>query len=115
MGIELDLKSFNQDIDRIIRQVDGPVAKRSLDKTGRKVVSDAKAITPVDTGRLRNSIRHEVSDDNVEVGSDVEYALYVHEDLTKFHPVGEAKFIEKALRKNTKTFERIVVQEMERI
>lgn len=40
----------------------------------------------VDTGRLRQSISHEVFGDsqNVEVGTNVEYAVYVHEGTGKY-------------------------------
>ena len=37
----------------------------------------AKKATPVDTGRLRNSISHAVDGEAVYIGSNVEYAPYV--------------------------------------
>lgn len=37
----------------------------------------AKKGCPVDTGRLRNSITHDVSDLSVYIGTNVEYAPYV--------------------------------------
>jgi HK97 gp10 family phage protein len=46
-----------------------PLAQSTIDKKG--------ADTPLlETGKMRDSIRHEVSGDTVRVGSDVEYALY---------------------------------------
>jgi len=36
----------------------------------------AKDLCPVDTGRLRNSISHTVSEDAVYIGTNVEYAVY---------------------------------------
>lgn len=37
----------------------------------------AKGLCPVDTGRLRGSITHEVSYPSVQIGTNVEYASYV--------------------------------------
>lgn len=39
----------------------------------------AKDNTPVDTGRLRNSITHAETEDAIYVGTNVEYAPYVEE------------------------------------
>lgn len=36
----------------------------------------AKELSPVDTGRLRNSLSHAVDDDTVYIGTNVEYAPY---------------------------------------
>lgn len=71
--------------------------RQALDAAGLTVSGTAKTLTPVETGRLRSSITHQVvSDSRVDVGTNVEYAVYVHENLNAYHPVGEAKFIEKA-------------------
>ena len=37
----------------------------------------AKKATPVDTGRLRNSISHETDKEAVYIGTNVEYAAFV--------------------------------------
>lgn len=57
-------------------------AARGLNAIGLRAVTHAKHDTPVDTGRLRNSITHTVyvsSHDEMAayVGSNVEYAPYV--------------------------------------
>lgn len=57
---------------------------------------------PVETGALRNSAL--VTPDPVDElavalsfgGAAAPYAVYVHENLTAHHPVGEAKFLERA-------------------
>lgn len=67
--------------------------------------TEAKRLCPVDTGELRGSIfvAGPFSDGNKVLtmivcgGPAAPYAIYVHEDLTKHHPTGEAKFIEKPL------------------
>lgn len=51
--------------------------KRGLEAIGLVAEGHAKAITPVDTGRLRNSISHATDDDAAYIGTNVEYAPYV--------------------------------------
>ena len=51
--------------------------ERSLTKCGAAWESYAKQGAPVDTGRLRNSLHHEMEgEDTVDIGSNVEYAIY---------------------------------------
>ena len=51
---------------------------RALEIIGGKAESYAKALCPVDTGRLRNSITHVQMDEETEViGTNVEYAPHV--------------------------------------
>jgi len=51
--------------------------ERSLEIIGLTAEKYAKAIVPVDTGRLRNSITHSVEGKDVFVGSATEYAASV--------------------------------------
>lgn len=51
--------------------------KNALEAIGATAETHAKSLTPVDTGRLRNSIAHTVGDDSVYIGTNVEYAPYV--------------------------------------
>ena len=51
--------------------------KRGLEAVGLTAEGYAKKDTPVDTGRLRNSISHETDDDAAYIGTNVEYAPYV--------------------------------------
>lgn len=48
-----------------------------LEAVGMRAETYAKKDCPVDTGRLRNSITHEVRGDAAYIGSRVEYAPYV--------------------------------------
>ena len=90
---------------------------------GEELIGDAKKLTPVDHGFLVNSGHVNLPEFNgpsvsVEAGfggvagvgnqggtnqEDVGYAVYVHEDLTKHHTVGQAKFLEQPfdVRKQT--------------
>ena len=51
--------------------------ERGLEAIGLTAEGYAKKNTPVDTGRLRNSISHAVEDKAAYIGSNVEYAPYV--------------------------------------
>lgn len=60
----------------------GPVV-RDLGRRAYRVRSGAVAACPVDTGRLRSSINVSMGGDfesaYADIGTNVEYALYVHE------------------------------------
>lgn len=68
----------------------GAVA-RDLYRRGRRVEAKAKRLCPVDTGRLRSSISTEVllvaGRPIIRVGTNVEYALAVHEGHRAIVPV----------------------------
>ena len=51
--------------------------KNGLESIGLTAETYAKKATPVDTGRLRNSISHAVDGEAAYIGSNVEYAPYV--------------------------------------
>lgn len=51
--------------------------KNGLEAIGLTAEGHAKKITPVDTGRLRNSISHATDDEAAYIGTNVEYAPYV--------------------------------------
>lgn len=68
-------------------------------------LTEARRRTPVDTGALRQSGLVEeptIKGDAIAVrigfgGPAAPYAVYVHEDLHAFHPVGQAKFLESTI------------------
>ena len=49
----------------------------SMQDIGALLETEARARCPVDTGRLRASLAYEIGLDDVEIGSDVEYAPFV--------------------------------------
>ena len=51
--------------------------QRGLEAIGLTAEGYAKKETPVDTGRLRNSISHAKDENAVYIGTNVEYAPYV--------------------------------------
>ena len=50
---------------------------RGLEAIGLTAEGHAKKETPVDTGRLRNSVSHTTDDEAAYIGTNVEYAPYV--------------------------------------
>lgn len=60
------------------QHLDAPQAEL-LERLGVEIEADAKVACPVRTGRLRESISHEVDGDTLRVGSDVPYAAFVEE------------------------------------
>lgn len=76
----------------LLELLDGPNGDvaRDLARRARNVESQAKLNCPVDGGRLRSSITHEVDRDGgglvARIGSNVEYARYVEEG-TKPHRI----------------------------
>ena len=53
------------------------VKDRALEAIGLKAEGYAKKNTPVDTGRLRNSITHAVDGGTAVIGTNVEYGKYI--------------------------------------
>lgn len=61
---------------------------RALEAVGIQAEGDVKDeitdLDAVDTGRLRGSSAHQVDGDSVEIGTNVDYAVYVHEGTGKY-------------------------------
>ena len=83
--------------------------KLALDLIGEAAEGFVKDQTPVDTGRLRNSIAHQTIDDTAYIGTNVEYAVWVElKDIE--HKVGKAHFLRDGVTQNGKTYESIARQ-----
>ena len=63
-----------KDYSKLVMSAYEHARERSLEIIGLTAEKYAKEIVPVDTGRLRNSITHEVEDKAVYIGTNVEYA-----------------------------------------
>lgn len=91
--------------DEVIQQL-GERLGRALEAVGIQAEGDAKALCPVDTGRLRNSITHTIDagDKTAIIGTNVEYAQYVHEGTRgrKGNP-----FLRNAVNQNMDTYRAI--------
>lgn len=78
--------------------------REALKQEADLIMSESKKECPIDTGRLRSSAYVQAQNSGdvvVEMGySDVDYAIYVHEDLTKYHHYPtKAKFLEDPLNR----------------
>lgn len=79
---------------------------KALEEIGLVAEGAAKRLCPVDTGRLRNSITHALmGNDSVAIGTNVEYAIYVHEGTSKRDGV---PFLREAAQNNKSRFEAIL-------
>jgi hypothetical protein len=95
-------------LSRIGKMGDGLLSAitETVDEEHEEIMQLAKERTPVDTGALKASghvIPAKISGNIVQSagqfgGESAPYALIVHEDLTKHHPVGRAKFYESAMQ-----------------
>lgn len=103
-----ELKNLNKLIATIERKFGGlgkSQAGRALRSVGEVWMTEAKKRTPVDTGILRSSghvVGPEVSGDAITVtlvfgGPAASYAIYVHENLTARHKVGQSKYLESVV------------------
>lgn len=85
---------------KTMSEAHGRAFNRALRRAGLIVQRAAQEKTPVDTGLLRKSARTEANGagfrTEVTVSFSSAYAIYVHENLEANHPVGEAKFLERA-------------------
>lgn len=83
----------------------------ALEEMGLVAEGAAKRICPVDTGRLRNSITHALmGNDSVAIGTNVEYAPYVHEGTSRHKGV---PFLTQAAQSNKGRFESILRKHMQ--
>ena len=86
--------------------------KNGLEAIGLTAETYAKKATPVDTGRLRNSISHTVDGEAVYIGSNVEYAPYVElgTSRAKAHHM-----LQKAATEHTDEYKRLAKEAFENV
>lgn len=89
----------------IVNAIDQALA-RALEEVGLVAEGYAKKACPVDTGRLRNSITHQVrpSEKSVYIGTNVEYAPYV--ELSTSRTEGQP-FLRPAAKDHENTYRKI--------
>ena len=83
--------------------------KRGLEAIGLTAEGHAKNETPVDTGRLRNSINHATDDEAAYIGTNVEYAPYV--ELGARGRKG-AHMLQRAATEHTDEYKRLMEDSM---
>lgn len=108
-GITIEVKVNNA--NTILERV-GDVKVRALMRCGAQVENYAKQDAPVDTGRLRNSIQHEMEDDStVDIGTDVEYAVFQELGTSR---VKEKRFLTNGVRDHISEYKQIIEEEFRR-
>lgn len=106
-GVTIEVKINNT--NTILENL-ADVKVRALMKCGAIVENYAKQDAPVDTGRLRNSIHHEMEDgDTVDIGTDVEYAIF--QELGTSRGVTEKRYLTNAVRNHISEYKQIIEQE----
>lgn len=83
--------------------------KRGLEAIGLVAEGYAKEETPVDTGRLRNSISHTADEDAAYIGTNVEYAPYVELGARGRAPI---HFLKKAATEHTAEYKELMEASM---
>ena len=84
--------------------------KNALEAIGLTAEKYAKKETPVDTGRLRNSMAHAVDDNAAYIGTNVEYAPYVELGARGRKPV---KMLTRAATEHTDEYKKLAKQSFE--
>ena len=108
-----DLLEIREDnAQRIADAIDQALAK-ALEEVGLVAEGYAKKACPVDTGRLRNSITHQVrpSEKSVYIGTNVEYAPYV--ELSTSRTKGQP-FLRPAAADHEGTYRKIFESELKK-
>lgn len=88
-----------------------PQVKKTTYAAADLILSVSDSRVPIDTSDLRNSGRVEMQKEGRltvaavlygGIGRTDEYAVVVHEDMDAYHPVGQAKFLESAMKDSQK-------------
>ena len=100
--------TYKDNTDEVLSKLAAAKA-RGLEAVGLVAEGHAKKITPVDTGRLRNSISHATDDDAAYIGTNVEYAPYVElgSPTIKAHHM-----LQKAATEHTDEYRRLMEDSM---
>lgn len=100
--------TYKDNTDEVLSTLE-KAKKRGLEAIGLTAEGYAKKDTPVDTGRLRNSISHATDDEAAYIGTNVEYAPYV--ELGARGRKG-AHMLQKAATEHTDEYKRIMEDAM---
>lgn len=110
---------ISDDLDNLSSSWHDEVYNNLMNVFTQTILPQCIAETPLDTGALRASERVVGDGTSVDMTIAIEatapYAIYVHEDLTKYHPIGKAKFIEDPLYANLPLIEFTIVNTIDNI
>ena len=105
------LKEIEANINLQVKRIKGKT-KAGLYEAGLFIERESEKRTPVDTGNLKAGTYAQLFkkhlQDIVEIGYQAHYAPHVHEQVENNHPVGQAKFLEDALKDNERKIVEII-------
>ena len=102
--------NIDSKVDEVLQELE-PAIERALEQVGLVAEGYAKDICPVDTGRLKNSISHQVdmSDSAVVIGTNVEYGVDIEMGHSKKAPNG---FLGPAVQDYMDEYQEIIRSEL---
>lgn len=111
---EAGLVEIRENNAEVIANAIGSAIIKALEEIGIDAERIAAQQAPVDTGRLSASITHvlDPSDDSVYIGTNVEYAVYVHEGAQHPKRAGNP-FLRAAVTNNADRFRAILRKHLE--
>jgi hypothetical protein len=93
-----------------------PKIKKALNIIADDIIKRSTKYVPVDTGTLRDSVKKNITQTTQKVTLSVRYtapyAIYVHENLSNYHPIGQAKFLERAINEVKPNIIQIIKQNL---
>ena len=100
--------TYKDNTDEVLSALE-KAKKRGLEAIGLVAEGHTKKLTPVDTGRLRNSISHATDDEAAYIGTNVEYGPYVElgSPTIKAHHM-----LQKAATEHTDEYKRLMEDSM---
>lgn len=95
--------------NQVFSEIDDAI-KNALEDMARQCEHHARQdYVPVDTGRLKNSIQHDVKGYTARIGSDVEYAGYVEFGTSK---MTARKYLRRALENHLQEYGEILIKHL---
>ena len=99
---------FKDNSEQVLSAMENAI-KNGLEAIGLTAEGHAKKITPVDTGRLRNSISHATDKEAAYIGTNVEYAIFVE---TGARGRSGVHMLQRAASEHTDEYKRIMEDAM---
>lgn len=84
----------------------------AIDRTAEYIKTDAVKITPIDTGKLRQSAYVTQQGDDTYIYYTQDYSVKVHEGMHYRHKVGQAKFLEHAFNQWKPRINATIIKEL---
>lgn len=110
MGLEFHIT----DNSGVFKSAKAEAVQRAMEAVGLHLAGEAadeleNSPRRVDTGRLKGSIRHRTIPNGVEVGTDVEYGVYVHFGTRKMEANA---FLKNAFERNMDQVREYIINEL---